>query len=97
MTQEIFHLFWNSASKSRGEGKPIYNKEEKNWIFSEVTKIWGKKRKKTQHDSDEEKEKTQKKTTYENDSDDTIPESVSKLNKIVFYDDTYSGSWKSVV
>ena len=60
-------------------------------------KTGGKKRKITQHDSDEEKEKTQKKTTYENDSDDTIPESVSKLNKIVFYDDTYSGSWKSVV
>ena len=34
-------------------------------------------------DSDEEREKTQKKTTFENDSDDTIPESVSKLNKIV--------------
>ena len=38
---------------------------------------------KKKHDSDEEKEKTQKKTTFENDSDDTIPESVSKLNKIV--------------
>ena len=46
MTQEVFHLFWNSASKSRGEGKPIYNKEQKNWIFSEVTKIWGKKEEK---------------------------------------------------
>ena len=33
---------------------------------------------KKQHDSDEEKEKTQKKTTFENDSDSTIPEGVSK-------------------
>ena len=40
------------------------------------------------HDSEEEKEKVQKKTTFENDSDDTIPEGVSKWNKIVFYDDT---------
>ena len=46
---------------------------------------------KKQHDSDKEKEKTQKKTTLESDSDDTIPESVSKLNKIVFYVDTDSG------
>ena len=29
--------------------------------------------------------------------DDTIPESVSKLNKIIFYDDTDSSSWKFVV
>ena len=29
--------------------------------------------------------------------DDTIPESVSKLNKIVFSDDTDSSSWKFVV
>ena len=43
-------------------------------------------------DSDEEKEKTQKKTTFENDSDDAIPENVSKLNKIVSYDDTDSDS-----
>ena len=43
-------------------------------------------------DSDEEREKTQKKTTFENDSDDTIPESVSKLNKIVSYGDTDSDS-----
>ena len=43
-------------------------------------------------DSDEEKKKTQKKTTFENDSDHAIPESVSKLNKIVSYDDTDSGS-----
>ena len=43
-------------------------------------------------DSDEEREKTQKKTTFENDSDDTIPESVSKLNKIVSYDDIDSDS-----
>ena len=43
-------------------------------------------------DSDEERQKTQKKTTFENDSDDTIPESVSKLNKIVSYDDTDSDS-----
>ena len=28
------------------------------------------------HDSDEEKEKMQRKTKFENDSDDTIPESV---------------------
>ena len=48
-------------------------------------------------DSDEEKEKTQKETTFENDSDDTIPESVLKLNKIVSYDDTDSGSYKFVV
>ena len=41
-------------------------------------------------DSDGEKEKTQKKTTFENDSDDAIPESVPKLNKIVSYDDTDS-------
>ena len=38
-------------------------------------------------DSDEEKEKTQKKTNFENDSDDAIPESMSKLNKIVSCDD----------
>ena len=43
-------------------------------------------------DSDEEKEKTQNKTTFENNSDDAIPESVSKLNKIVSYDDTDSDS-----
>ena len=48
------------------------------------------------HDSDMGKEKMQRKT-FENDSDDTIPESVSKLNKIVFYDDTDSDSWKFVV
>ena len=39
-------------------------------------------------DSDEEKEKTQKKTIFENDSDDAIPESLSKLNKIVSYNYT---------
>ena len=43
-------------------------------------------------DSDKEKEKTQKKTTFENDSDDAIPESVPKSNKIVAYNDTHSGS-----
>ena len=43
-------------------------------------------------DSDEEKEKTQKKTTFENDSNHAIPESVSKLNKIVSYDDTDTDS-----
>ena len=43
-------------------------------------------------DSDKEKEKTQKKITFENDSDDAIPESVSKLNKIVSYNDTHCGS-----
>ena len=53
--------------------------------------------KKEQHDSDKEKEKTQKKTTLENNSDDTIPESVSKLNKIVFYVDTDSGRWTFAV
>ena len=41
---------------------------------------------------DEEREKSQKKTTFENDSDDAIPGSVSKLNKIVFYKDTGSDS-----
>ena len=41
-------------------------------------------------DSDEEKQKMQKKTTFENDSDDTIPESRSKLNKIVSYGDADS-------
>ena len=30
-------------------------------------------------DSDKEKEKTQKKTTFEDDSDDAIPESMSKF------------------
>ena len=43
-------------------------------------------------DADEEKEKTQKKTTFENDCDDAIPESGSKLNKIVPNDDTDSDS-----
>ena len=43
-------------------------------------------------DCDEEREKSQKKTTFENDSDDAIPGSVSKLNKIVFYKDTGSDS-----
>ena len=43
-------------------------------------------------DSDEEKVKTQKKTTFENNSDDAIPESALKLNKIVYYDDTGSDS-----
>ena len=38
---------------------------------------------KKQHDSDEEKEKTQEKISFENDSDDNIPERVSKLNEIV--------------
>ena len=37
---------------------------------------------------------TQKKTTFENGSDDTLPESVSKWNKIVSYDDNDSDSWK---
>ena len=54
------------------------------------------KSRKKKHDSDKGKEKMQKKT-FENDSDDTIPESVSKLNKIVFYDNTDSDSWKFVV
>ena len=47
---------------------------------------------KKQHDSNVEKEKTQTKTTFENDSDNTILEDVSKLNQIVFYDNTESGS-----
>ena len=46
---------------------------------------------------DEKKEKTQKKTVFENDSYDVIPESVSKLNKIVSYDDTDSDSKEFVV
>ena len=54
--------------------------------------IWFIREQKKKHDSDQEKEKTQKKTTFENDSDDTIPKRVSKLNKIVFYDNTDSGS-----
>ena len=41
-------------------------------------------------DSDEEKKKTQRKTNFENDSDDAISESVPKLNKIFSYDDTNS-------
>ena len=49
------------------------------------------------NDSDEEEEKTQKKTTFENDIDGAIPESVSKLNKIVFYDNTDCDSKKFVV
>ena len=47
---------------------------------------------KKQHDSDEEKEKMEKKATFGDDSDDTILESVSKLNKIVSNDDTNSDS-----
>ena len=43
-------------------------------------------------DSDKEKAKTQKKNTFENDIDVTIPESVSKLNKIVSYNNTDSDS-----
>ena len=46
---------------------------------------------KKQHDSDEEKEKTQKKTVM------TPSQRVSKLNKIVCYDNTDSDSWKFVV
>ena len=38
--------------------------------------------------SDEEKKKMQKKSTFENDSDGNIPEGISKLNNIIFYDDT---------
>ena len=44
---------------------------------------------------DEGKEKTQKKTIFE--SYDVIPESVSKLNKIVSYDDTDSDSKEFLV
>ena len=46
---------------------------------------------KKQHDSDEEKEKTQKKTVM------TPSQRVSKSNKIVCYDNTDSDSWKFVV
>ena len=46
------------------------------------------------NDSDEEKKK---KTTFENCSDHAIPESASKLNKIVFYDDTDSDGKKFLV
>ena len=49
------------------------------------------------NDSDEEEKKTLKKTTFENGSDHAIPESASKLNKIVFYDDTDSDSKKFLV
>ena len=38
------------------------------------------------------RKKRRKKTAFENDSDDTIPKNVSKLNKIVPYDDTDSDS-----
>ena len=60
-------------------------------------------------DCDEEKEKTQKKTTFKKDSDDKIPESnkkdsddaipgsMSKLSKIVSYDDTDNDSWRFAV
>ena len=51
-----------------------------------------KKREVTIAHNSEENEKTQKKTTFENDSDDAILECVSKLNKIVSYDDTDSDS-----
>ena len=44
------------------------------------------------HDSGEEKERTQKKTTFENDNDGAIPESVSKLNIIISYDDANNAS-----
>ena len=44
---------------------------------------------------DEGKEKTQKKTIFE--SYDVIPESASKLNKIVSYDDTDSDSKEFLV
>ena len=39
----------------------------------------------------------QKKTIFENDRDDTIPKSASKLNKIVSYYDADSDSQKFVV
>ena len=62
--------------------------------------IWFIRKQKKYDDSNKEKEKTQKKSAFENDSDDTILEGVSKLNKIIFYNDTGSydsGSWKFVV
>ena len=59
--------------------------------------IWFIRKQKKYDDSNKEKEKTQKKSAFENDSDNTILEGVSKLNKIIFYNDTDSGSWKFVV
>ena len=59
--------------------------------------IWFIRKQKKYDDSNKKKEKTQKKSAFENDSDDTILEGVSKLNKIIFYNDTDSGSWKFVV
>ena len=47
-------------------------------------------------DFDVEKQKTQKETTFENDTDDAISEIVSKLDKIVSYDDTDSYNQKIV-
>ena len=38
-------------------------------------------------DSDEEEKKTQKRTSFENGSDDAIPESASTLNRTVSYED----------
>ena len=37
------------------------------------------------------------KTNFENDCNDAIPESVSKLNRIVSYDNTDSDRWKFVL
>ena len=60
----------------------------------------GKKKKVTtaynRNDFDVEKQKTQKETTFENDTDDAISEIVSKLDKIVSYDDTDSYSQRIV-
>ena len=81
--------------------KPVTDSDSENVVKEgEVSEVVvapkAKKRKVTiacnSDDSDEEKEKTQKKTNFENDSDDAIPESVSKLNKIVSYDDVDSDS-----
>ena len=55
--------------------------------------IWVKFGSGKKHDSGEEKERTQKKkTTFENDNDGAIPESVSKLNIIISYDDANNAS-----
>ena len=43
------------------------------------------------------RKKRRKKITFENDSDDGIPESVSKLNKTVSCGDTDSDSYKFIV
>ena len=84
-------------TKIKGHFKNLFKREVINFLSTFVQKftvlIWVKfEVERKQHDSDEKKEKTWKKTTFENDSDNAVPESVSKLNKIVSYDDTDSDS-----